>query len=135
MAVSYQHDRQELITGLIEVTYASMTSGTAYSALELPAGAILLDGTYWVTTAFNSGSSDAVVVAFNGLTLLTDSDAQATVRTPFTMPTTSNPEYCFITSPTYITLTWTGAGTAATAGTIFMEARYAVKGRTAFSQG
>ena len=34
MAVSYQHDRQELITGLIEVTYADMTSGTAYSVRE-----------------------------------------------------------------------------------------------------
>ena len=135
MAVSYQKNRQEVICAYFECTYADLESGVAYNAIELPASAVLLDGTYWVSTAFNSGSSDAVVVAFNSLTLLTDADAQAAVRTAFTMPTTSNPSNVRVTSPTYITVTWTAAGNAATAGTIRIEARYIVEGRAAFSQG
>lgn len=135
MTVDYKEARQEVICAYTEFDYSDMTSGSAYNAIQLPAGAVLLDGTYWVSTAFNSGTSDAAVVAFNSLTLLTDADAQATVRTPFTLPTTSNPTNVRVTAPTNITVTWTGAGTAATAGTIRLEARYIVEGRAAFSQG
>lgn len=135
MTVKYKTNRQEVVCAYIEVEYSDLTSGTAYNALQLPEGAVLLDGTYWVATAFNSGTSDAVAVAFNSLTLVNDTDAQAAVRTAFTLPTTSNPSNVRVTSPTYITITWTGSGTAATAGKIRMEARYIVEGRAAFSQG
>ena len=136
MTVSYQKDRQELLSASIEVTYDELTSGTAYDALRLPENATLVEGTYWVLTAFNSGTSDAATVTFNGLTLVNDADAQAKVRTVFTMPTTTEADVdkVSVSSPTYIQTTWTGAGTAATAGKIRIEARYYVRGRSAFKQ-
>ena len=54
--------------------------------------------------------------------------------TAFTMPTTSNPSNVRVTTPTWITYTWTAVGTAATAGKVRIEARYYVEGRAAFSQ-
>lgn len=135
MTVAYKEGRQEVISAVTEFEYSDLTSGAAYNAIQLPANAVLLRGTYWVVTAFNSGTSDAGVLAFNGLTLVTDSDAQAAVRTEFSMPTTSNPGLVVVTTPTNITYTWTGAGTAATAGKVRVEAEYVVLGRAAFTQG
>lgn len=132
---NYTTDRQELITACVEVTYADLTSATAYNAVQLPENAVLVGGQYRVSTAFDSGTSDAVVVAFNSLTLLTDADAQAAVLTAFTMPTTSNPNNVEVSTPAYVTLTWTGAGTAPTAGAITLHVQYLEKGRSAFSQG
>ena len=79
MTVSYQSNRQELIVAHVEFEYSDLTSGTAFNAIKLPENAVLVDGTYWVVTAFNSGTSDAAVLAFNSLTLVTDADAQAAV--------------------------------------------------------
>ena len=135
MPISYQPARQEKIVATVEVTYDEFTSGTALNLLQLPEDATLLDCTYWVLTAFDSGTSDAGVLSFNGLTLVTDADAQAAVRTAATFPTTSNSDLVTVSTPTYITYTLTSAGTAATAGKIRVTAEYMVSGRAAFSQG
>lgn len=137
MTISYQSDRQELVVGSVEVTYDEFTSGTALNLLQLPDNATLVDATYWVLTAFDSGTSDAGVLSFNGLTLVTDSDVQAKVRTVVTMPTTTEADVdkVSVSTPTWITYTLTSVGTAATAGKIRVEARYYVRGRSAFSQG
>lgn len=131
MTVAYQYGVQDVVNQVIEVTYDELTSGSAYNLMRLPDGAMLLGGTYWVLTAFNSGTSDAAVLAFNGLTLVTDADAQAKARTVFTMPTTveADVDKVSVSTPTYVTYTWTGAGSAATAGKIRVEVQYIVKGR------
>ena len=132
---NYKTSRQEKIVACVELTFADLTSATAYNAVQLPEDAVLTGGQYRVSTAFDSGTSDAVVVAFNSLTLVDDTDAQAAVLTAFSMPTTSNPNNVEVSTPTYVTVTWTGAGTAPTAGAITLEVEYVVKGRSAFSQG
>lgn len=132
MTVLYKAQVQDVINQVVEVEYSDLTSGTAYNAIKLPAGATLLDGTYWVLTAFNSGTSDAATVTFNGLTLINDADAQAKVRTGFTMPTTTEADVdkVSVTTPTFVKLTWTGAGTAASAGKVRIAVNYIIKGRS-----
>ena len=135
MTINYQTARQEKIVAYADFTYDEFTSGTALNLVQLPEDATLLDLTYWVTTAFDSGTSDAMVIAFNSLTLVNDTDAQAAVRTAGTFPTTSNPDNVTVSTPTWVTGTLTSAGTAATAGKIRIVVEYAVAGRQAFSQG
>ena len=132
MTVLYKAQVQDVINQIIEVDYSDLTSGTAYDAIKLPAGAVLLGGTYWVLAAFNSGTSDAATVTFNGLTLINDTDAQAKVRTEFTMPTTTvaDVDKVSVSTPTFVKLTWTGTGDAASAGKVRIAVNYIVKGRS-----
>jgi len=136
MTISYQRDVQDLISRSVEITYDEFTSGTALNAIKLPDNATVVDGTYWVLTAFDSGTSDAVTVTFNGLTLINDTDAQAKVRTAFTMPTTTEADVdkVSVSTPTWVQATLTSVGTAATAGKIRIEVRYYVRGRAFVQQ-
>ena len=131
MTIVNQKLVQDVICQMVEFEYSDLTSGTAFNVCALPAGATLLDATYWVLTAFNSGTTDAAVLAFNGLTLVTDADAQVKVRTVATMPTTTEADVDKVTvsTPTNVTYTWTADGTAATAGKVRVEVRYIVKQR------
>lgn len=130
MTISYQYGVQDVISQVVEITYDELVSGVSKNLIKLPAGSTLLGGTYWVLTAFNSGTSDTATVAYNGLTLVTDATPMAAVRTDFTMPTTTNPDNVSVSTPTWVTITWTGAGTAATAGKLRVLVQYIIKGRS-----
>lgn len=129
MTIEAQYQVQDVINQTVELEYSDLTSGEAFNLIHIPAGATIVDGTYWVLTAFDSGTSDAVAVAFNSLTLVDDTDATAAVRTPFTLPTTTNSDNVSVSADTWLTVTWTGAGTAATAGKIRVSVNYVILGR------
>ena len=131
MTVLYKAQVQDVINQVIEVDYSDLTSGVAYDAIKLPAGATLLGGTYWVLTAYDSATSAAATVTFNGLTLINDTDAKAKVRTEFTMPTTTEADVdkVSVTTPTFVKITATTVG-ATTAGKIRVAVNYIIKGRS-----
>lgn len=132
MAITKNTARQELIVAYVDVALADLTSGTAFNAIDLPANAVVVGGDVVVTTAFNSGTSDVIIVGdvtttnrYVASTTIAAAGRIAVVPTGFTV-TTTQPS---------VRLTWTAVGTAATTGALRLMVTYYVKGRAAFSQG
>jgi len=131
MAITKVAGRQYPLYATVDVALADLTSGSAVAAIDIPPGADIVGGIYNVKTAFDSGTSDAVVIQTNESTptvLLTDADAQATVTSALVIPAGglrvgSSP------SPFTIDVKWTGAGTAATTGAIRLKVEYLVDDR------
>lgn len=100
---------------------ANLGTGNGFTAL-LPYGAVLQEGNFLVTTAFNSGTTCTGSVSDGTTTFVSAVDITATGAHAFG----SVPKYY----PTGGTLTISGAqtGTAATAGEAIVYARYLVVG-------
>lgn len=132
MPITKNSARQELIVAHVDISYADLVSGTAANALDLPVNAIVVGGDVVVTTAFNSLTSDALVVGdvttanrYLASTSIAAAGRTALVPTGFTV-TSTQPS---------VRVTWTGVGTAPTAGALRLTVTYYVKGRAAFSMG
>lgn len=120
--------RQYALVAYSTVTFADLVSGTAVAAVDIPAGAEILRGTYNVSTVFNSGTSDAVVVQDNAgspVTFVTDADATALETIAFTIAAGGYRT----TTPMTVDVVWTGVGTAPTTGTIKLAIEYVLDGR------
>lgn len=131
MAITKNAGRQWPLVAYVDVALADLTSGSAVAAIDIPPGADIISGVYDVKTAFDSGTSDAVVIQTNESTptaLVTDADAQAAVTTAFTIPAGGLRVPTTETGFT-VDVKWTGAGTAATAGAIRLKVTYMVDGR------
>ena len=129
MAITKDSGRQKVQCGYVEFALADLTSGTRMPAIDVPAGAIVLGGFVGITTAFNSGTTDALIVGDS-----VDADEYATVSAGsgalsaalYKALTPTGYQY---TTNDAIELTWTGAGTAATTGAGYMIVYYIVEGR------
>lgn len=132
MAITKNKGRQEPISAYVDVAYSDLTSATAAVAMDLPVGAVVTGGAVMVDTAFNSATSDVLVVgdalsanrykssysiAAAGLTALVPTGYQ-------TLPTSNQ-----------IKVTWTGVGAVPTAGAFTLRVDYYVRKRAAFTQG
>ncbi len=116
----------DVVEKTVAIGYADLTSGTAYdTGLALPVGAVVLDGRVDILTAFNSQTSDVIVVGdattANRYVASTDIHTGAATPIPF-VPTG------FVHTVTQNTLkvTWTKVGTAPSAGALSITLRYYV---------
>lgn len=126
MAITLNPNRQQSRWATVDISYADLTSAAAADAIKLPVGAVVVGGSVNVTTAFNSGTSDALVVGDSAVANRYKSSysIQATGRTAL-VPT----GYVVLSTTRAIQITWTGAGTAITAGALRLEVEYIVPGR------
>lgn len=125
MPITLNAGRQEAQFAYVDVAFADLTSGVAQIAVKLPPGSIVLAGSLNVVTAFNSATSDALVVgdATVANRYLASTSLQAAGRTPI-VPTG------FVTTgnETSVKVTYTGVGAAPTAGALRLEVSYVTKG-------
>lgn len=131
MAITKNSGRQHVITAMVVIGFADLTSGADVAALDLPAGAIVQSGDVSVVTPFNSGTSDVIDVGDAGSQnrYLNDGNIHAAGRAAL-VPTGFK-----TTSETPVTVRWVGAGAAPTAGSVRLTVNYVVEGRSDFSQG
>jgi hypothetical protein len=132
MAITENSGRQEVISAYVDVSYADLASGTAADAIDLPVGAIVIGGAVVVTAAFNSATSDALVVG--------DSASSNRFKSSFSIAATGLTAlvptgYVALATTSKVRVTWTGVGTAPTAGAFRLRVDYIVEKRAAFSQG
>lgn len=133
MPITKNSGRQELIVATVDFTFADIpTTATAYEAMNLPVGAVVVGGDLVVTTAWNTATTatlsigDVTLATRYGTTI----DLKTAARTALTVTG-------FTTTSTQPVVNGTTAfvGTAATAGAARLTVTYFVKGRAAFAQG
>lgn len=133
MPITKNPGRQELIVAHVDINLADVVNNVAQAALDLPVGAVIVDGALVTTEAWNSTSTDVMDVgdAASATRYLTDGNIRAlNARVPL-VPTG---HVHGATSPA-LTVTWTSGGGTPTTGKVRLEVLYYVKGRAAFSQG
>ena len=110
------------------------TSGTKYYPIRIPSGATLIDCWVDIITAFNSGTSDVIDVGTKLCTtgtedvdaLIDNQDISAAAGTRYELATgaaefgTTDPT----TEDTWVVITTTRTGTAATAGKVKVVVQY-----------
>jgi hypothetical protein len=131
MSITKNAGRQEVISAYVDVALADLTSGAAAAAIDLPPGAVVVGGDVVVDTAFDSGTSDAIVVGDASVAnrYLTSTSIAATGRTAL-VPT----GFKVTAAQPAVAVTWTGVGTAATVGALRLRVDYIVRGRSFFTQ-
>ena len=138
MPITKNSGRQEVIVGMATFKLADLTSGAAVAAVDLPAKARILDVYLKISTAFNSGTTDAMVIRSNEGTpkaYITIAAALNSLTAGLTSRA-ANTNLGFVNNaPSTIDVLWTGAGTAATTGEGTVIVEYVVDNRAAFSQG
>ena len=118
MTTSVDINRQTVLVAKRDFSYDDFTSGVAKSVIYLKPGTRVLRGFIDVTTAFNSGSSDAIEVGDTETPdvdrYLASTDVSVTGLTQFsTLTPVANG---VIDTAEAITIELTSSGTAATAG-------------------
>ena len=137
MAITKKPGRQEKVVAIVDYALADLVNGTAVAAINLPANARVLEVINKVGTAFNSGTTDALIIQNNESTpkaFITVSAALNSLTAGLTSRAANTNLGYKNTVPSTIDVKWTGAGTAATTGTGTLIVEYVVDGRSAFSQ-
>ena len=138
MAITFKPGRQEKIVATVDYTFSDLTSGTAIAAIKLPKGARVLNVTNKIGTAFNSATSDALIIQSNEstpkayITIAAGSGALSAGLT--SVAATTNLGFKF-TAPQTVDVKWTGVGTAPTTGDGTLIVEYIIDGRAAFAEG
>lgn len=124
-------DRQYPLSVLTRFTFEDLTSGTAAPIVELPPGAVVTGGMLVVETAFDSATSDTLVVgdADTADRYAAAVDGQAAAATALTVTG------LVTTTTTDIVLTWTGVGAAPTQGVGYLVVTYIREDRSQENQG
>lgn len=138
MAITKNVGRQEVITAMASFALADLTSGSAVAAIDLPANARIVEAFVKIGTAFNSGTTDALVIQSNEGTpkaYITVSAALNSLTAGLTLRAANTNLGFKNTVASTVDVKWTGAGTAATTGDGVLIVEYVVDGRAAFSQG
>ena len=123
MTISQNVNRQQSRWATVDVSYSALTSGAAADAIQLPVGAVVVGGAVVVNTAFNSATSDALVVG--------DSASANSYKSSFSIAATGRTAlvptgYLTLSTTRTIKVTWTGSGTAPSAGSFRLEVEYIV---------
>jgi hypothetical protein len=133
MAITKNPNRQELIQAYVDINLADVATGVDVEAMDLPIGAVIVDGAAVTTEAWNSTTSDVLDVGDAGSQnrYLNDGNIRALgARVPL-VPTG------FVTTATTnkLTVRWVSGGGTPTTGKVRLEVTYYRIGRAAFSQG
>lgn len=135
MAITTNSDRQYPLGAFVDFAFGDLTSATLSVAFELPADAVVIGGHVEITTAFNSGTSDALTIgdgtaADRFIDITAGSGAlSAGLTTAFTA------DGFKYTAPDNIDLLWTAVGTAATTGAGRVYIQYVIIDRAQENQG
>ena len=131
MSITVDSGRQDLLVADVDFTYADFTSGSPAAAIEVPAGAVVVGGFIVIDTAFDSATSDTIIVGDGG-----DDNRYANAvngaSAALTALTITGYEY---TETDNIDIQWTGVGAAPSAGAGRLVVHYYVDGRAAQNQG
>lgn len=131
MAITQSSDRQYELSAIVDFTYADLTTGVAADAIELPSDAIITGGHVYISVAFNSLTSDVIIVGDTD-----DADEYLTSTSIAAIGLTAlTPTGVKLAAGKSITVTWTGVGTAPTAGTGQLVVNYIRQGRSNENQG
>lgn len=137
MAITKQAGRQEALTGMANFSYSDLVSGTPAAAVDLPANARVLSIDLRIDTAFNSGTSDALVIQNSEGTpkaFITIAAGSGAVAVGGYVAAATNLGYKN-TVPSTINVKWTAVGTAATAGAGTVIVTYVIENKAEVSQG
>ena len=137
MPIKKLSGRQEVIVATADFTFADIVSGVYQSAVDVPAGAIVVGGHLAITTLFNSATTDQFSIgdkvgsaaAVNTTYAALSADITAVGAVPLV------PMGKKYAEPSTVGIVWTGAGAAPTAGVARLTVQYIVDGRAAFTQG
>lgn len=138
MAITRNPGRQEKIVATVAYGFADLVSGTAVAAVNLPANARILSVTNKVGTAFNSATSDALIIQSNEGTpkaYITIGAASGALSAGLTSVAATTNLGFKNTVPSTLDVKWTGVGTAPTTGDATLIVEYIVDGRAAFAHG
>ena len=115
----------------IKANNGSSLSTVAFNLFELPAGAIPIGGDLKVIQAFNSTTSDALIIGVSGTTnlFLTSTSLQSAARTALAVPN------WFASTTTKVIATWTSGGGTPTEGQAIVTLQYIIAGRSVENQG
>lgn len=133
MTITKNSARQEIVSAYVDFTFAQIpTTATAYAALDLPVGAIVVGGDVTVTVAWDTATSAVLDVGdvTTANRYANDVNLKALGRTAL-VPTGfihTSVENVLKVLPVYVS-------TAATVGAARLRVDYIVRGRAAFSQG
>lgn len=132
MSIKKDSGRQDVSAAIVNFSHSDFgASGVAEAAVEMPAGASVCGGFLAIEEAFNSGTSDSLKVgdAGNDARYANGVNGQVVGATGLTAAGVK------FTSQGNVTLTWTGAGAAPTAGKGRLCILYVIDGRADYSQG
>jgi hypothetical protein len=115
----------------IAASTGSSLSGIQFNLFELPAGAIVIGGDVKILTAFNSVTSDTLIIGFDatGNQYINALDMKTAARTAWTIPNRR------LSTTEEVLARWTGVGTAPSAGLMHITMQYIIPGRAVENQG
>lgn len=132
MPITKKPGRQKKMTASVDFTYADVASGVYAPAVDLPLNSVVTGGSLFITTLFNSattdqfsvgsqlGSASAVATTYAAQT----ADVTATGRAAALVPTGVK-----TTEASTVGVVWTGAGAAPTAGAGKLVVDYIIDGK------
>lgn len=132
MPITKKPGRQVKASATADFTFADVASAVYAPAVDLPLGAIVVGGSLFVTTLFNSattdtfsigsqlGSAAAVATTYSA----TSADVTATGRAATVVPTGIK-----TTEASTVGVVWTGVGTAPSAGVGKLVVDYIIDGK------
>lgn len=133
MPIKKNSARQELIQAYVDINLADVTSGVDYEAMDLPVGAVIVDGSTVTTEAWNSTSTDVLDVGDSGSQnrYLNDGNIRSLGARVALVPTGK----VHTAADNKLTVRWVSGGGTPSTGKVRLEVTYYVLGRAAFSQG
>ena len=114
------------------ILFSDLTSGVALPAIDIPAGAIIKEVNVYVDTAFNSATSDSLVVGDGGATNRFVASVSIAATGGKAMVATAK-GYKYAVNDT-IDVIWTGVGAAPSTGKFRLMVEYFQDGRADFAQ-
>ena len=126
MAITKNPGRQWPLVAKVSFGFADFAgqSGVALAAIDLPAGASVLDASITITEVFNSATSDLLEMAGSGITV-GGADNGSTLGTYVT----STLDSTALAVATSVTIEWTGSGAVPTTGAGFGMVEYIMDGK------
>ena len=133
MALVKNSGRQELISAYQDIVLADLVTNVALAVMDLPTGAVIVDGELVTTEAWNSTTSDVLDVgdASSATRYLTDGNIRALAARVPLVPT----GFVVTSTQPSLKVTWTSGGGTPTTGKVRLAVRYYVEGRSTFAQG
>lgn len=127
-ALKRRSARQGVVWAYIDVLLANHATGVDLKCIEVPEGAIVVDGFVDLTAVFNSTTSDVLDVGDEDTENLYKNDID--VHTGASLVSTSIVRTGKVyTKPTKITTRWVSGGGVPTTGSYTLAIAYMVKGR------
>lgn len=131
MPITQSSDRQYELVAIVDFALGDVTTAVQTDAIELPSDAIVTGGHVYISEAFNSGTSDVIIVGDTD----DDNEYLTTTSIASTGLTALVPTGVKLAAGKSVTITVTHSGTAATTGIGQLVVYYVRQGRSNENQG